>query len=233
VCGGEGHEVDGLVVCLTGVPMAAFNPTLVGGRVGDPAAALAIAEALYPPGIGFGIELLPALHGEVRLAALVAGLQLIITEPVMTMDPRTAAAVPPPSGVSIEHVDDAAVLDAVAGVDAAAFGGAADLTRGFVPDAILSDPDQRVYVARLDGEVVAAAESALVDGVLGIFGVAVVPEARRRGIGAAITAHVVADRRDDADLAVLESSEMGEGVYGRLGFRTLMTREVWARPEPS
>jgi ribosomal protein S18 acetylase RimI-like enzyme len=233
VCGGEVHEVDGLVVCLTGVPIAAFNPTLVGGRVGDPAAALAIAEALYPPGIGFGIELLPSLHGEVRLAALAGGLQLIDTEPVMTVPPREVADTPSPRGLSLQRVTDPGMLDEVARVDAASFGGEADVTRGFMPDAMLDDPAHRVYLGILDGEVVAAAETSLAGRVLGVFGVATVPEARRRGIGAAITAHVVADRRDDADLAVLESSEMGEGVYGRLGFRTIMTREVWARPEPS
>ena len=232
VCGGEVHEVDGLVVCLTGVPLAAFNPTLVGGRVDDPASALAIAEALYPPGIAFGIEVLPALHGEVRLAALASGLRLLDTEPVMTVSPDDLAAPAPPDGVTIERVTEAAVLDEVVRVDAAAFGGDPAVTRGFVPDAMLEDDAHRVYVGRLEGEIVAAAESGMGAGVLGVFGVATVPAARRRGIGAALTAHVVADRRGDVDLAVLEASAMGEGVYERLGFRTVMTREVWTRPAP-
>jgi predicted GNAT family acetyltransferase len=104
---------------------------------------------------------------------------------------------------------------------------------GSSPTTSSSTPAQRAYVARLDGEVVAAAQSVAADGVLGVFGVAVVPDARRRGIGSAIAAHVIADRGAGTTPAVLESSAMGEGVYERLGFRTLMTREAWVRPEPS
>ena len=29
---------------------------------------------------------------------------------------------------------------------------------------------------------------------------------------------------------MLEASELGRGVYERLGFRTIMTREVWGPP---
>ena len=35
-CGGSVHESDGLVVCLTGVPLPPFNPTLVAHPPADP-----------------------------------------------------------------------------------------------------------------------------------------------------------------------------------------------------
>ena len=76
----------------------------------------------------------------------------------------------------------------------AAFGGEAAVTRQFLPDSVLDDPTQRVYAARVDGRLVAAGESTMLDGVVGIFGIATLPEYRRRGIGTALTWFVMADR---------------------------------------
>ncbi|MEX0984139.1 MAG: hypothetical protein WD096_03730, partial [Actinomycetota bacterium] len=48
--------------------------------------------------------------------------------------------------------------------------------------------------------------------------------------GAAITAFAVCDRAGEAELAVLDASDSGFGVYERLGFRTVSTWEVWGTP---
>jgi ribosomal protein S18 acetylase RimI-like enzyme len=127
-------------------------------------------------------------------------------------------------------VDDPALLDELVEVDAAAFGGEPAMTRRFLPDAVLDDPAQRVYAARADGRLVGAGESTTVDGVLGVFGVATLPDFRRKGIGAALTAFLIEDGAGDADLAFLDASELGLGVYRRLGFEITSTWEVWVRP---
>ena len=94
---------------------------------------------------------------------------------------------------------------------------------------MFEDPHARVYLAWLDGRPVSTVETSLQEGVIGVFGVATVPDARRMGIGGAITAHAVRDRAADADLAMLQSSEMGHGVYANLGFREVSRWEVWSR----
>lgn len=233
VCGGEVHEVGGLVVCLTGVPAPWFNATLVADPDPDPDPGDAIdrAMALYPPDLGFGMELLPDLHPQVRAVVEGRGWRTIDVAPVMTLDVASLRTPPMPDGLELIRVTDPVTLDRVAAIDAAAFGGDAGVTRRFLPDAIFHDPSQRVYAGLHDGEMVAAGETSMGDGVLGVFGVATVPEARGRGIGAALTAHMIADRAGEADAAMLEASELGRGVYERLGFRAIMTREVWGPPE--
>src|SRR5262249_44531774 len=75
------------------------------------------------------------------------------------------------------------------------------------------------YLARLDGEPVATAMLAQAAGVAGIYGVATIERARRRGIGTAVTLAPLLDARDRGYVAgVLQSSEMGYGVYARMGF---------------
>ncbi|MEV6281650.1 GNAT family N-acetyltransferase [Kribbella sp. NPDC051770] len=75
------------------------------------------------------------------------------------------------------------------------------------------------YLARLDGEPVATATIFRTGDVAGVYFVMTVPEARRQGIGAAITRHAV--RGSNAQYAVLGASSAGKPVYERLGFRTV------------
>ena len=145
----------------------------------------------------------------------------------MIAHPSEVPDVAPADGVAI--VDARSRLDDVAAVASAGFDADRALTRRFVADAVFADRGARVYLATLDGRGVSTVETALQDGVLGVFGVATVPAARRRGIAGAITAYAVRDRAEDADLAFLQSSEMGRGVYERIGFRDVSTWEVWAR----
>jgi GNAT superfamily N-acetyltransferase len=81
------------------------------------------------------------------------------------------------------------------------------------------DVPWRHYLALLDGQPVATASLFVGAGVAGIYFVFAVAEARRRGIGAAITLAGLRDARAmGLRTAVLGSSRMGYSVYRRLGF---------------
>lgn len=93
----------------------------------------------------------------------------------------------------------------------------------------------RMLLGRLNGEPVATNMLLGKDGVVGVYGIAVVPTARGKGIGAAITLQPLLESRDrdGHSHAVLFSTEMGAPVYERIGFRMTdvrINRYLWRSP---
>lgn len=90
----------------------------------------------------------------------------------------------------------------------------------------------RMVLGRLNGEPVATHIVFNRAGVVGIYGVAVVPSARGKGIGAAITLTPLLEARtkEGYKYAVLFSTEMGAPIYERIGFRMTdvrINRYLW------
>lgn len=89
-------------------------------------------------------------------------------------------------------------------------------------DSLESDVPAHHYLGFLNGTAVATSTLLLDAGVAGIYNVATVPEARGHGVGSLMTlAPLHAGREMGYRAGVLQSSEMGYGVYQRLGFQKI------------
>ncbi len=75
------------------------------------------------------------------------------------------------------------------------------------------------FIGWLGGAPVAIASLLYHAGVAGMYGVTTIPEARRQGVGAAITLHVLRNARANGyRFAILSPTGMSEAIYRRIGF---------------
>jgi ribosomal protein S18 acetylase RimI-like enzyme len=90
----------------------------------------------------------------------------------------------------------------------------------------------RLYLGLLDGQPVGTSRVFFSGKVAGVYHVATRPEARRRGIGTAMTAHALREARElGYEIAVLRAAQAGLGIYHRLGFRECCTFSRYVREE--
>ena len=82
----------------------------------------------------------------------------------------------------------------------------------------------KLYLAYLGNKPVATSMYFLAEGVAGIYFVNTIPEARKQGIGFAVTLKPLQDARDlGYRVGILHASNMGEPVYRRMGFKRYST----------
>ena len=138
-----------------------------------------------------------------------------------------------PAGLEIVHVDDPAALETWVDVFAEGYPIPAEIKPHFLTllaDLGLNLP-ARNYLGYLDGAPVATSTLYLGAGVAGVYCVATLPAARKRGVGAAMTLGPLYEARDLGYRAgILQSSEMGYPVYRKLGFQHLTAMEHFYWP---
>jgi len=137
-----------------------------------------------------------------------------------------------PPGLDIRQVDDPQNLRAWSEIFVSGYGlpaGWSPLMFDFMAGLGLTLP-VRNYLGFLEGHPVAASTLFCGAGVAGVYCVATLPEARGQGIGAAMTLKPLKEARDLGYRAgVLQSSEMGYGVYQQLGFEHVCQIENFYR----
>jgi ribosomal protein S18 acetylase RimI-like enzyme len=135
---------------------------------------------------------------------------------------------PAPHGLIIEQVGDVETLKQSCQVAFKGVFGWPDCAVDALLDYYLSvglgaQSPRRYYMGWLKGEPVATSELVLGAGVAGIYGVATVPEARRQGIGTAMTLAALREARAlGYRVSVLFTGEKGTPpfrLYHRIGFR--------------
>jgi GNAT superfamily N-acetyltransferase len=139
-----------------------------------------------------------------------------------------------PPGFVITSVQSEADLQDFKRVLVTAYEMPAKMADGWVQAALALGIERtpwQMLVGRLDGEAVATNMLFVGGGVAGIFGVATVPEARGKGIGAAISlAPLLQARALGVRYAALFATEMAIRVYERIGFQLTdvrLNRYLW------
>ena len=166
-------------------------------------------------------------HERTKQAALDLGLTHVERIPGMAM--RRGELVEPPSALEIELIsaDDVNETNELL---AASF---------HAPKAVFDEFNRELetidnaswYVGSVDGEIVTTAIGFAIDGCTGVFNVGTKLEQRGRGYGAAVTSRVVRDGFEaGSELAFLQASDIGHGVYRRLGFRDVEEYVLLTRP---
>ncbi|MGW6567821.1 GNAT family N-acetyltransferase [Streptomyces sp. NPDC054975] len=178
-------------------------------------------ELGVPEAFEWVAETTPGLRAAVEKSGLV-----VHEHPLMVLEGEGAPA-PAPAGVTVRIMDhDDPGLPSAAAVPYAAFGVepspvaathlAVRVRAGFTRLAAALDAD---------GTVLSAGQHQPVGTVSEVVGVGTLPTARRRGLGLAVSAALVADARSHGVETVFLSAtdESVARLYGRLGFRTVGT----------
>ena len=92
---------------------------------------------------------------------------------------------------------------------------------------VLADGAMRCWIAFADGQPVGTSVAYVSDGIVGVYLVSVLPSARRRGFGEALTWH--ATLADSASPSTLQASELGRPVYERMGYVTALECATWVK----
>lgn len=164
-----------------------------------------------------------------------AGLEQVYAMPEMILDHR-AEERPLPDGAELRRVataTDAAAYWQVATEAYAELGFPAEIFAAYEDHTGLSASNVTTFLACFGGRPAAIAMTIVTHGVAGIYWVGSSKAARGLGLGWATTAAAVnAGFEMGAEIASLQASHMGEGLYRRMGFETIHEYCLFACPAP-
>ena len=220
---GWGKREGGALAGVSGVPLATLNGVWVSSTDADAETVAGLLERVASTGLPHCLQVRP--HDAERLGALAVarGMTAEGDVPLMVLDgpPDVGGE----SGLAIRELAPAEA-QLHARVAAVGFEVPEQLFIELMTPAVLSLPGVRCYVGEIGAEVVTTGLGVTLDSGVGIFNIATLPEHRRSGHGAAVTARAVNDGlAAGATWSWLQSSRAGYGVYERLGF---VSAEEWS-----
>ena len=220
-------RAGGVVTILTGLPFDWFNQILIEHEEATPDAVLDAVARACEQGDPFVVRLRDGIDDRFVRTLAQAGLEPEgeASTPGMVAFPsdHDPIARHVASELEIHRVTDATGIDDHRRVVTAGFGSDRAVALGTACPDLLDRPECVVYVGYSDGSPVASGLGWRSGRTIGVYSIATVQSARRRGYGAAMTARVVADDVEaGCDVAALQASEMGRSIYERQSFRTVV-----------
>lgn len=238
----EVTELEGVSIASLGVEFQMFNAAFLNSRVmgrDDLEARLTRAHALFtarqePWSFWICEDWLPWPARRTLVAACEKfGLRAVAEMPGMVADSlrelRRA-----PSQMEILRAQDARVMADFRTIGALCFHVPPAWFREVFDDG-MPTRDFICWVGYSDGLPVATAATVVGHGVIGVYNVATVPEARGKGHAEGITRHAIAEaaRQSGLSRVILQATVHGERLYKRLGFREVSRLVVFNSIEGS
>lgn len=235
--GGEWIERQDLVAYSANLPLPRFNGVVVLGAEAHRDTAAAWLRELASRDLPYGIFARPDAAQWVERLAVDNGLTTVEHEPFMCHvrpgDVADSAHGSGPDGLTIDTLDPSDPEQVATGARLLAEGFEAPLglLDPLVAPEILTLPGMTAYIGRVGETPCTTGFGALGDGHVGVFNIATSAPHRRRGLGRAVTARVIADGvKAGAHTAYLQASPMGLGLYEQMGFRTVETWSCYYPP---
>ncbi len=214
----------GIVTLLGHVPMRFFNQILVEGPDADASAIEDGVRLGRERGDRFVVSLREGVDD--RFKPLMAGFGLVAADDAatraMTMYPLSgrARATEPEPGFEIRRVADESELEHFRRIVTVGFGADPSVAEATMGVGLLDRREGSVYLGYLEGQPVTAGLGWRTGRTIGVYDIATIPTARRRGFGEAMTARVIADgAAAGCDTAALQASSMGRPIYECIGFQ--------------
>ncbi|MCP5029795.1 MAG: GNAT family N-acetyltransferase [Actinomycetia bacterium] len=227
--GGQSAYVDGLLVCRSLLPDPTLSTTVVRrDPVDHPAAVESAARLFSIVGIPLAVDVAEGLRPRLEQALVDRGMGEVARRPGMVADLGRVELDVPPVGVRVGPIETFAELALVREIQTAAFGLAPAVAAGLLHDDMLATSGVYQFGAWADDALVGCATMHVDDRAAGLFGIATHPDYGGQGVGTAVTRGAMAAARGlGADLAWLQSTEAGLGLYQGLGFETVTNFVVW------
>ena len=230
------HRRGGVALLASGLPVRFFNQLVIERGDATPEAVAESVTALRRRGQPFEVHLRRGTDDGFR--SLMTELGLILPAeadpmPGMALHPIPPCAARIPAGHEIRRISDQAGMNDHIRAGALGFGMPEDMLRAIVAPDTWQRPGNAVYVGYSDDEPVTTGLGFRTGRTIGVYNIATVEQARRQGLGAAITERVATDgAAAGCDVAILQSSPMGRPIYERLGYRTVVEYDGWIDPPP-
>ena len=231
VPGGWVRREGGALGVMTGVELGGFNGVWGEAQDVDPAAVARLLDSVREAGVPHCMQLRPGWPPEMDEIARERGLVRVAGEPLMVLeDDGQLIAALEVEGLSLRQLmPEEGALHARVAAGGHVVRQEAPYREVTSPE-VLRTPGLRCYVGEVRGKPVTTALSVTTGDCVGIFRVATLPDHRRRGYGAAVTARAVRDGFDGgARWAWLSASDAGYTVYRGMGFVTLEQLDFWER----
>ena len=234
--GGTVHATSDVVWCYTGIPDPLFNGVFaVRSTVAGVTATIAQLTSTIAARGAPALWWIEPCAQPAQIGSLLEhhGLHVAGDVPGMAID-LSAIDSPPalPADMTIQAVHTADMQVLWARTAALGSGLASDAAEALVRvEATLSDPQYRAqqrYLGFFQDRPIATAALVLDSGVAGIYAVATLPTARRKGIGRMMTLLALLEARQQGyRVGVLQASAMGYPLYKQMGFREVCRYQLY------